>query len=38
MPKSDGLYHKRPDIYVLDKNNKTGLIFDMTIVAYHNIN
>ena len=38
MPKSDGLYHKIPDIYVLDKKNKTGLIFDMNIVADHNIN
>ncbi|BFU20378.1 hypothetical protein, conserved [Entamoeba histolytica] len=38
MPKSDGQYHKRPDIYVLDKKNKTGLLFDMTIVADHNIN
>ena len=38
MPKSDGLYHKIPDIYVLDKKNKTGLIIDMTIVADHNIN
>ncbi len=38
MPKSDGLYHKRPDIYVIDKKNKTGLIIDMTIVADHNIN
>ncbi|BFU19533.1 hypothetical protein, conserved [Entamoeba histolytica] len=38
MPKSDGQYHKRPDIYVIDKKNKTGLLFDMTIVADHNIN
>ena len=38
MPKSEWLYHKRPDIYVINKKNKTGLIFDMTIVAYHNIN
>ncbi|GAB1224659.1 hypothetical protein ENUP19_0214G0006 [Entamoeba nuttalli] len=38
MPKSDGQYHKRPDIYVLDKKNKIDLLFDMTIVADHNIN
>ena len=25
-------------IYVLDKKNKTSLLFDMTIVADHNIN
>ncbi|BFU26652.1 hypothetical protein, conserved [Entamoeba histolytica] len=38
MPKSDGQYHKRPDIYVLDKKNKTSLLFDMTNIADHNIN
>ena len=38
IPKSEWQYHKRPDIYVLDKKNKTGLIFDMNIVADHNIN
>ncbi|BFU26425.1 hypothetical protein, conserved [Entamoeba histolytica] len=38
MHKSDGQYHKIPDIYVLDKKNKTSLIFDITIVADHNIN
>ena len=38
MPKNEWQYHKRPDIYVLDKKNKTGLIIDMTIVADHNIN
>ena len=38
MHKSDGQYHKIPDIYVLDKKNKTGILFDMTIVADHNIN
>ncbi|BFU18598.1 hypothetical protein, conserved [Entamoeba histolytica] len=38
MPKSDGQYHKRPDIYVIDKKNKTSLLFDMTIVDDNNIN
>ena len=38
MPKSEWQYHKIPDIYVVDKKNKTGLLFDMTIVADHNIN
>ena len=36
--KSEWQYHKRPDIYVLDKKNKTDLLFDMTIVADDNIN
>ena len=38
MHKNEWQYHKIPDIYVIDKKNKTSLLFDMTNVADHNIN